>query len=89
MIAEKILDYYSLQLGLKIKILNEGDKPIDWAEVYNTNRNYGSYVAGFEKITTDLTGGFVSTAKLRGYYKLLADYYYTGELFAGEEIGDI
>lgn len=89
LIAEKILDYYSLQLGLKIKILNEGDKPIDWAEVYNTNRNYGSYVSGFEKITTDLTGGFVSTAKLRGYYKLLADYYYTGELFAGEEIGDI
>lgn len=88
-IADKILDYFGLQLGLKIKFLNAGDKPADWAEIQNANRSYGNYVAGFEKVTTDLTGGFVSTAELRGYYKLVADYYYTGEIFAGDEIGDI
>lgn len=86
-IAEKILDYFSLRLSIKIKFLNEGDKPANWAEVYNTRKFYGNYVAGFEKITTDLTGGFVSTAELRGYYKLLSDYDYTGEIMTGEETG--
>lgn len=87
--AERILDYYQLRLGLKIKFLNEGEKPADWSEIQNTRRSYGNFVAGFEKLTTDLTGGFISTAELRGYYKLTADYYYTGELLAGEEIGEL
>lgn len=87
--AESILDYYSLQLGLKIKFLNEGDKPAAWAEIFNANKQYNSYVAGFEKLTTDLTGGFISTAELRGYYKLIEDYDYTGEIFVGEEFGDL
>lgn len=86
-IAQSILDYYALQLGIKIKFLNQGEKPADWAEIYNANKKYGSYVAGFEKITTDLTGGFVSTAELRGYYKLLSDSYFTGEIFTGEGLG--
>lgn len=89
LIADKILDYFGLRLGLKIKYLNAGDKPADWAEIQNVNRDYGNYVAGFEKITTDLTGGFISTADLKGYYKLVADYYYTGEIFAGDEIGEV
>lgn len=88
-IAENILNYYDLQLKLKVKILNDGDKPVDWSEVENTVKSYGNYMAGFEKMTTDLTGGFITTAELRGYYKLISDYYYTGELFTGEEIGDI
>lgn len=88
-IAEKILDYYGLQLELKIKIQNEGDRPAQWAEVQNNNRQYGSFVAGYEKLSTDLTGGFLSTATLRGYYKMTGEYYYTGELYAGEEMGVI
>lgn len=85
--AKEILDYYDLRLNLKIKFLNEGDKVVDWAEVFNANRQFGSYVAGIEKMTTDLTGGYISTAELRGYYKLVNDFYYTGEIIAGEEFG--
>ena len=85
--AQAILDYYDLRLNLKIKFLNEGDKVVDWAEVFNANRKFGSYVAGIEKMTTDLTGGYISTAELRGYYKLVNDFYYTGEIIAGEEFG--
>ena len=85
--AQTILDYYDLRLNLKIKFLNEGDKVVDWAEVFNANRQFGSYVAGIEKMTTDLTGGYISTAELRGYYKLVEDFYYTGEIIAGEEFG--
>ena len=87
--AARLLDYYSLRLGIKIKFLNDGDRPVDWAEIQNQHRIYGSYLAGLEKVTTDLTGGFVSTAQLRGYYKLAEDFYYTGELFAGEDFGGI
>ena len=87
--AQTILDYYDLRLNLKIKFLNEGDKVVDWAEVFNANRQFGSYVAGIEKMTTDLTGGYISTAELRGYYKLVEDFYYTGEIIAGEEFGEM
>lgn len=87
--AQAILDYYDLRLNLKIKFLNEGDKVVDWAEVFNANRQFGSYVAGIEKMTTDLTGGYISTAELRGYYKLVEDFYYTGEIIAGEEFGEM
>ncbi len=86
-LADSLLEYYKLRLGLKIKFLNEGDKPADWSEIYNTVKSYGNYVAGFEKVTTDLTGGFISTAELRGYYKLLTDFYYMGEIYAGEDVG--
>ena len=88
-VAKRILQYYDLRLGLKIKFLNDGEKPADWTEVYNASRTYGNYVAGFEKVSTDLTGGFISTAELRGYYKLLSDYDYTGELLAGDMIGEM
>ncbi len=88
-LAENLLEYYKLRLGLKIKFLNEGDKPANWSEIYNTIKSYGNYVAGFEKVTTDLTGGFISTAELRGYYKLLSDFYYMNEIYSGEDVGII
>ena len=70
-----------------VTFLNEGDKVADWAEVFNAEKMYGNYVAGIEKMTTDLTGGYISTAELRGYYKLVNDFYYTGEIITGEEFG--
>lgn len=85
--ANDILDYLSLQIGLKIKFLNENESPGMWGEVQNSNAKYGNYLAGIENMTTDLTGGFISTADLRGYYKLVSDFYYTGEIIAGEEVG--
>lgn len=88
-VAEKILEYYQLRLGLKIKFLSDGERSAQWAEVENSVRSFGNYVAVFEKMTTDLTGGFLTTAELRGYYKILTDHYYTGEIFAGEDLGEI
>lgn len=87
--AERILDHYSLQQILSIKFLNTGDAVSQWAEVGNPVGTHGNFVAGFEKMTTDLTGGFVTTAQLRGYYKLLTDYDYTGELYTDDAIGEM
>ncbi len=86
-IAEAILQYYTWNIGLKVRFLNESETPGMWAEVQNNKRRYGNYCAGIEKMTTDLTGGFISTAEMRGFYKLAADIYYTGELIAGDDVG--
>lgn len=87
--AAEILDYYNLTLGIKAKYISDGERPSQWVLVENADKAYGNYVAGIEKLTTDLTGGFLSTAQLRGYYLLTVDSYYTGEIYAGEEVGDI
>ena len=88
-IAKNILEYYSLVLGIKTQFISNGEKPGIWGEIQNSNKKYGNFVAGFEKVTTDLTGGYISSAELRGYYKLVTDIYYTNELFSGEEVGEL
>lgn len=90
-IASDILDYYQLQQIIKTKHLAEDEKTGDWTEIQNTNSKYDSFIAGIESLSTDLTGGFISTAKCRGYFKTVTQYYYAGnyELYAEEEAGEI
>lgn len=89
-VAENILDYYQLQQIVQTKHIGEAEKAGDWAEIENPVVNHGNFVACIESLTTDLTGGFISTAKYRGYYKLLIELYYCGsELYADEEVGII
>lgn len=89
-IADAILDYYQLSLILDIRYLADHEMPCMWAEVENEVSGRGSYVAGFESITTDLTGGYVSKAKLRGYWKQVTAEYYTGaEIYTDESVGDL
>ena len=63
------------------------EKAGDWAEVENTLQAHGNFVACIESISIDLVGGFIGTAKYRGYYKLTTEEYYSGELYADEEVG--
>ena len=87
-ISQAILDYYQLSLILNIRYLAAQEKPGQWAAVENTLVGRGGYAAGLESIKTDLTGGYISTAQLRGYYKYVSEYYYTGtEIFTGEDVG--
>ncbi len=89
-VADNILDYYQLQQIIQTKHLSEHEKSGDWVEVENISKDYGNFIAAIESITTDLTGGFISTAKCRGYYKMTHDYYYSdNEICAGEEVGII
>lgn len=86
--ADSILDYYQLQQIIKTKHLSGKEKAGDWVEIDNPSRQHGNFLAAIESMSTDLTGGFISTAKCRGYYKLLTDYYYAGdELYAGDHVG--
>ena len=87
-ISQAILDYYQLSLILNIRYLAAQERPGQWAAVENTLVGRSGYAAGLESIKTDLTGGYISTAQLRGYYKYVSEYYYTGtEIFTGEDVG--
>lgn len=89
-ISQAILDYYQLSLILNIRYLAAQEKPGQWAAVENTLVGRGGYAAGLESIKTDLTGGYISTAQLRGYYKYTSEFYYAGmELYIDESVGEI
>ena len=86
-VADNILDYYQLQQIIQTRHLAAEEKAGDWAEVENTLQAHGNFVAWIESISIDLVGGFIGTAKYRGYYKLTTEEYYSGELYADEEVG--
>ena len=86
-VADNILDYYQLQQIIQTRHLSAEEKAGDWAEVENTLQMHGNFVACIESLSIDLTGGFVGTAKYRGYYKITSEDYYSGELYADEEVG--
>lgn len=88
-VADSILDYYQLQQIIQTRHISQGEKAGDWIEVENTLVGRGNFVACIESLSTDLTGGFLGTAKYRGYYKMLSDYYCTGEIYSGEDVGVI
>ena len=63
--------------------------------VENPNVELNGFVAVFEQRTFDLTGGFVDTATMLGYYDYSDRYYFATpenditEIFAGEDTGII
>lgn len=86
--AENILDYYQLQQIINVRYLSNIEKTGDFVSIENPDKRRGGFVASLESVATDLTGGFISTAKCRGYYKMTAEYYYTGEeIYSGNEVG--
>lgn len=88
--SQAILDYYQLSLILNIRYLAAQERPGQWVSVENTLVGRGGYAAGLESIKTDLTGGYISTAQLRGYYKYTSEFYYAGtELYIDESVGEI
>ena len=89
-ISQAILDYYQLSLILNIRYLAAQERPGQWVSVENTLVGRGGYAAGLESIKTALTGGYISTAQLRGYYKYTSEFYYAGtELYIDESVGEI
>lgn len=88
--ADNILDYYQLQQIIKTKHLSADERAGEWAEIENPTSGRANFIAAIESLSTDLTGGFISTATCRGYYKFVSDYYYAdSELYADEGMGEI
>lgn len=88
--ADRLLDYYQLQQIVKTKHLADDEKAGDWSEIENTVLDHANFVVAIESMSTDLTGGFITTTKCRGYFKEVTDYYYAdNELYADEGMGVI
>lgn len=85
--ADSILDYYQMQQIVQTRHIAGDERDGDWLEIENPSGDHGGYVAAAESVSIDLAGGFISTAKCRGHYKVMTEYYLTGEIIAGEEAG--
>ena len=75
--AKNILDYYQMGLSITSKFVNDTEDSGNYAIVANPNESYGNYIAGNEKMTTNLIG-FVSSATMRGYYQRFTEDNYCG-----------
>lgn len=84
-VADSILEYYQLQLVLQTRNLAADEVAGEWIEVENPSKLHGNFEAAIESLSVDLTGGFIETAKMRGYYKFTKEYYYLGELIANND----
>lgn len=86
-LAEKLLTYYvKNSLKLNVKYLAD-DVIINIRRVLdNSTKGMSGYVGRYTKRTLDLTGGFVDTAELVGYFDTSAEYYYAGdEIYADDD----
>ncbi len=89
-VADNILEYYQLQQIIQTKYLSDNESAGEWAEIENVMIGHVNFVAAIESLITDLTGGFISTAKCRGYFKHTMSYYYAdSEIYADEAMGAI
>lgn len=88
--AYEILDYLQYRLTINIQAISS-DISLDgrrWVE--NVSRKYANFITWYVSRNLDLTGGFVDTAKLVGYYYIDYNYYFAGqEIYTGENLGII
>ena len=86
LLADKLFDYYTKnEMKIDVKYLAENSVINIRRIIENNSNQYKDYIGRYTKRTLDLTGGFIDTAELVGYFDTSADYYYTGtELYAGD-----
>jgi hypothetical protein len=83
-VARYLLDYYALRKTLEFEYILESEKAGEWEQVKNVN---GDVSATFlESQSIDLVGGFIATAKCRGYTVVNTSAKYSGEIYAGETV---
>lgn len=87
-VAHYLLEYYLLRKQISQRFIVEYERIGRWV---NIESQYGLIISGgIERMTIDLTGGFLADAYVTGYNTLEEDYVYTGkEIHTGERIGVI
>ena len=86
--ARRLLDYYEkFSISTSIRYLNEGEAS---AEYNSIKTEYGQYYTGaIISQSIDLAGGCIAQASMIALNREMIGYLYTGELFAGEDMGVI
>jgi hypothetical protein len=82
-IAKNMYEYYALRKVVDIEYIVETEHSGNWVTITDTNRNQATSL--IESQSIDLTGGFLSVSKCRGYSTVVTEMYYTGnELYSGD-----
>lgn len=81
-VARRLLNYYQLRQIVSMDYLAESERTGDWVNIRDAGG--GIVTTGICQQTIDLTGGYIATAKCRGYSKITTAYAYAGEFYAGE-----
>ena len=73
---DSLLRYYDLRKNVSIKYLVNSERVGDWLCITDANNRKNASL--MESQSIDLTGGFLGTAKCRGYSLIVDAEYYTG-----------
>ncbi|MDU7339016.1 MAG: hypothetical protein E7L17_12985 [Clostridium sp.] len=85
-IAKRLYDYYQLRYQTTTSIILGRERAGEKVALQHTSDN-GYTMDTIEKMDVDLTGGFVANATLVGNGIDIVQAYYTGELYAGQNMG--
>lgn len=80
--AERILDYFKMRQLVEMRYVNDGEAVGNWCNI--AMRRSGYAVTGIISQDIDLTGGFVSSARCRGYSEFVTELPYMSEIWADE-----
>lgn len=95
-LIDKLSEYYGNALRIEIQHYANDATMNTIASIENQTIGLDNYIGVFEERTFNLTGGFLDTCKLRGYYDTSDKNYYTGddrvtgsayEIFTGDIVG--
>ena len=80
-VMDLLLSYWQLRKTFKAKIILEDERAGSWAGIMDRSGTISA--AKIEKMSVDLTGGYLATIECAGYDVTTTDYHYAGdELYA-------
>ena len=87
-LANSLLDYYKNNLSIEVQHY-ASDASLDGSHtIENPVTSLPDFLGVYEERTIDLTGGFLDSAKMVGYFDTSDNFYYTGtELYCNEDVG--
>lgn len=85
-LAQRIYEYYQLRYQTSAPIILDQERAGEKVALQHTDGT-GYTMDTIEKMDIDLTGGFVASATLIGNGIDIVQAYYTGEIYAGQDMG--
>lgn len=85
-IAQRLYEYYQLRYQTSTSIILDQEQVGEKVALQHTDGT-GYTMDAIEKMDIDLTGGFVANATLIGNGIDIVQAYYTGEIYAGQDMG--
>lgn len=81
-IARNLLNFYQLRQLVDVEYILDTEKAGNWVNLRDMSGK--TVTSGIISQDIDLTGGFLATAKCRGYSKVVTEFSHAKEIYAGE-----